>query len=196
MPCLVQCSRSRFATSALAQPPLTDQQIAAIIVKASRDAYYQTGHPCACLEDLARNGSRCGKRSRRSISALHAEAIAVFWRGVIFLVRSQDARNRPLQRRIFVITTHCDSGARYKTRRSPPALFSLARRMFAWAASTPPAGHGQGNVKASSWSVVSPAPRCNAPPTTKADGPTAATPSPCRPAGIGVSFNQRPVFGS
>ena len=36
-----------------AQPALTDQQIAAIIVKDSRDAYYQTGHPCACAEDLA-----------------------------------------------------------------------------------------------------------------------------------------------
>jgi hypothetical protein len=46
-----------------AQPALTDQQIAAIIVKESRDAYYRTGHPCACPEDLARNGSRCGRRS-------------------------------------------------------------------------------------------------------------------------------------
>jgi hypothetical protein len=46
-----------------AQPALTDQQIAAIIVKDSRDAYYQTGHPCACPEDLARNGSRRGRRS-------------------------------------------------------------------------------------------------------------------------------------
>ena len=58
------------------------------------------------------------------------------------------------------------------------------------------AKRGHGIVKASSWSVVSPAPRCNAPPTTKADGPTAATPSPCRPAGSGASLSQRPVFGS
>ena len=44
----------------------TDQQIAAIIVKQSRDAYYATGHPCACPDDLARNGSRCGGRSAYS----------------------------------------------------------------------------------------------------------------------------------
>jgi hypothetical protein len=54
------------ATAALAQSPQTDQQIATMIVKASRDAYYRTGHPCACPEDLARNGSRCGKRSAYS----------------------------------------------------------------------------------------------------------------------------------
>jgi hypothetical protein len=46
-----------------AQPALTDQQIATMIVKESRDIYYRTGHPCACPEDLARNGSRCGRRS-------------------------------------------------------------------------------------------------------------------------------------
>jgi hypothetical protein len=55
-----------ITTSAFAEPQLTDQQIAAIIVKASRDAYYRSGHPCACPEDLARNGSRCGKRSAYS----------------------------------------------------------------------------------------------------------------------------------
>jgi hypothetical protein len=55
-----------FATTTLAESPLTDQQIATIIVKASRDAYYQTSHPCACPADLARNGSRCGKRSAYS----------------------------------------------------------------------------------------------------------------------------------
>jgi hypothetical protein len=55
-----------LATSAIAQSPLTDQQIATMIVKASRDAYYRTGHPCACPEDLARNGSRCGGRSAYS----------------------------------------------------------------------------------------------------------------------------------
>jgi hypothetical protein len=55
-----------LATAALAESPLTDQQIATLLVKASRDAYYQTGHPCACPEALARNGSRCGKRSAYS----------------------------------------------------------------------------------------------------------------------------------
>src|ERR1700694_3461201 len=60
------CLLFALASSAPAQSPLTDQQIATIIVKASRDAYYQTGHPCACPEDSARNGSRCGKRSAYS----------------------------------------------------------------------------------------------------------------------------------
>jgi hypothetical protein len=38
-----------------------DSAIAAVIVKESRDAYYRTGHPCACPDDLMRNGRRCGK---------------------------------------------------------------------------------------------------------------------------------------
>jgi hypothetical protein len=54
------------AMAALAEPTLTDQQIAIIIVKESRDAYYRTGRPCACPDDLARNGSRCGGRSAYS----------------------------------------------------------------------------------------------------------------------------------
>ena len=58
------------APGILAQPALkqqlSDQQIAEIIVGESRQAYYRTGHPCACPEDLARNGSRCGKRSAYS----------------------------------------------------------------------------------------------------------------------------------
>jgi hypothetical protein len=55
------------APTCLAQPvPLTDQQIAAKIVQDSRAAYYATGHPCACPDDLARNGSRCGGRSAHS----------------------------------------------------------------------------------------------------------------------------------
>jgi hypothetical protein len=45
------------------KPQLTDQQIAEILLRESREAYYRTGHPCACPEDRARNGSRCGKRS-------------------------------------------------------------------------------------------------------------------------------------
>ena len=49
-----------------APPGLTDQEIAAKIIQASRDAYYATGHPCACPEDHARNGSRCGGRSAYS----------------------------------------------------------------------------------------------------------------------------------
>jgi hypothetical protein len=54
---------------AFAQPAakqMTDPEIASIIVQASRDAYYRTGRPCACPEDLAKNGSRCGGRSAYS----------------------------------------------------------------------------------------------------------------------------------
>ena len=40
--------------------------IAAIIVQASRDRYYATGHPCACPEDLMRNGKLCGGSSAYS----------------------------------------------------------------------------------------------------------------------------------
>jgi hypothetical protein len=54
---------------AFAQPSpkaSSDADIAALIVQASREAYYRTGRPCACPEDLARNGSRCGGRSAYS----------------------------------------------------------------------------------------------------------------------------------
>jgi hypothetical protein len=33
------------------KPQLTDQQIAEILVRESREAYYRTSHPCACPED-------------------------------------------------------------------------------------------------------------------------------------------------
>jgi hypothetical protein len=45
---------------------LSDQQVAEIIVRESRAAYHATGRPCACPDDLARNGSRCGGRSAYS----------------------------------------------------------------------------------------------------------------------------------
>ena len=45
---------------------LTAAAIAAIIVKASRDRYYATGHPCACPDDLTRSGRACGGRSAYS----------------------------------------------------------------------------------------------------------------------------------
>jgi len=41
---------------------LTAAAIAAIIVQASRNEYYATGHPCACPNDRACNGSACGAR--------------------------------------------------------------------------------------------------------------------------------------
>jgi hypothetical protein len=50
-----------------AQPTkLTDEQIVATIIQASRNGYYATGHPCACPYDRARNGSSCGRRSAYS----------------------------------------------------------------------------------------------------------------------------------
>jgi hypothetical protein len=45
---------------------LTAAAVAAIIVQASRNEYYATGHPCACPNDRARNGSACGARSAYS----------------------------------------------------------------------------------------------------------------------------------
>jgi hypothetical protein len=34
-----------------------------MIIQESRNAYYATGHPCACPDDLMRNGRRCGGTS-------------------------------------------------------------------------------------------------------------------------------------
>lgn len=45
---------------------LTAAAIAALIVEASRSAYYSTGRPCACPDDRMRNGRRCGSRSAYS----------------------------------------------------------------------------------------------------------------------------------
>jgi hypothetical protein len=45
---------------------LTAAAIAAILIKVSREQYYATGHPCACPDDLMRNGRACGARSAYS----------------------------------------------------------------------------------------------------------------------------------
>ncbi|NPV22125.1 hypothetical protein HL668_14690 [Bradyrhizobium sp. 81013] len=45
---------------------MTAAAIVAILIKASRDDYYRTGHPCACPDDLMRNGRACGARSAHS----------------------------------------------------------------------------------------------------------------------------------
>jgi len=45
------------------RPVLSDADVAALIVKQSREDYYKTGHPCACPDDLMRNGHRCGATS-------------------------------------------------------------------------------------------------------------------------------------
>src|SRR5712691_5698064 len=52
--------------SAKKQATLTDQEISGLIVHRSRQGYYSTGRPCACPDDLARNGTRCGMRSAYS----------------------------------------------------------------------------------------------------------------------------------
>lgn len=45
---------------------LTAATIAAILIKASRDQYHATGKPCACPDDVMRNGRACGGRSAYS----------------------------------------------------------------------------------------------------------------------------------
>jgi len=57
---ILVCPSAGFAQA------VTDNQIAEIIVRDSRAAYYARGHPCACPDDRARNGSRCGARSAYS----------------------------------------------------------------------------------------------------------------------------------
>jgi hypothetical protein len=42
---------------------LTAAAIAIMLVKASRQSYYASGRPCACPDDVMRNGRRCGSRS-------------------------------------------------------------------------------------------------------------------------------------
>jgi hypothetical protein len=67
-----------FRAPALAKPPptqiekpkletvLTAAAIAALLVRASRQSYYASGRPCACPDDVMRNGRRCGSRSAYS----------------------------------------------------------------------------------------------------------------------------------
>lgn len=45
---------------------LSDDAIADLIVRRSRNRYYATGRPCACPYDKASNGSACGGRSAYS----------------------------------------------------------------------------------------------------------------------------------
>jgi hypothetical protein len=45
---------------------LSSSAIALLIIQQSRSAYYATGYPCACPDDLMRNGRRCGERSAHS----------------------------------------------------------------------------------------------------------------------------------
>ena len=54
-------NRGNYAT---AETAITNEQIRALIIQASRNAYYATGHPCACPDDRARNGTKCGGPER------------------------------------------------------------------------------------------------------------------------------------
>ncbi|WEK50970.1 MAG: SH3 domain-containing protein [Candidatus Kaistia colombiensis] len=45
---------------------LTAAAIAVMLVTASRQSYYASGRPCACPDDVMRNGRRCGGRSAYS----------------------------------------------------------------------------------------------------------------------------------
>jgi hypothetical protein len=54
------------ATSALAREALSDAQVRDAIIKESIARYMETGHPCACPYNVARNGSSCGARSAYS----------------------------------------------------------------------------------------------------------------------------------
>lgn len=51
-----------LAFPALARAPQSNAEIAQAII-AECAAIYHASRPCACPDDLARNGSRCGERS-------------------------------------------------------------------------------------------------------------------------------------
>lgn len=63
--CLASIAQAR--SPAPPPPPATtgnpDAVIVSQIIKASRDEYYATGHPCACPDDSTRNGRSCGRMS-------------------------------------------------------------------------------------------------------------------------------------
>jgi hypothetical protein len=52
--------------SITARELLSDAQVREAIIRESIARYQATGHPCACPENFARNGSRCGARSAYS----------------------------------------------------------------------------------------------------------------------------------
>jgi hypothetical protein len=62
---LLVAAAAAFSSPSRAQT-LSDDQIAEILVKESRDAYFRTGHLCACPEDKNRRGAKCAGRSAYS----------------------------------------------------------------------------------------------------------------------------------
>jgi hypothetical protein len=61
----VAATAAKFTSSQASTVP-SQSAIATLIVQQSRSAYYATGHPCACPDDLMRNGRRCGASSAYS----------------------------------------------------------------------------------------------------------------------------------
>jgi hypothetical protein len=53
-----------FASNGSSRDLRSDDEIAKTIVQESRQEYYATGHPCACPDDLMRNGRTCGNVER------------------------------------------------------------------------------------------------------------------------------------
>lgn len=54
---------SHSSTKGNVEVALTAAAIAAILIQASRAQYHATGRPCACPDDMMRNGHACGGRS-------------------------------------------------------------------------------------------------------------------------------------
>jgi hypothetical protein len=52
-----------FASNGSGKDLRSDDEIAKAIIQESRQEYYATGHPCACPDDVMRNGRRCGNVS-------------------------------------------------------------------------------------------------------------------------------------
>jgi hypothetical protein len=52
-----------FASNGSGKDLRSDDEIAKAIIQQSRQEYYATGHPCACPDDVMRNGRRCGNVS-------------------------------------------------------------------------------------------------------------------------------------
>ena len=62
-PAQVPASKPDDNDSQTASDVLNDAAIAALIIQASREAYYTAGHSCPCPYDLAPNGRLCGHHS-------------------------------------------------------------------------------------------------------------------------------------
>ena len=57
---------SRTTKEQAARAAMSAAAIAALVMHESRQQYYATGHPCACPDDVMRNGRSCGATSAYS----------------------------------------------------------------------------------------------------------------------------------